>query len=159
FTPIFVTKDAKLYGDMFRDAGDIGMGDTFKPLMTNIDMSVALDDGRLVKSMNSANSTKAMKAIAETGKLPDTHNVLMTTYSQLQTVEGKKKPRHEAVEALAPNAMMILDESHEGGGTEGGFARKDKDGLPLQSRAEYMRELIGKARGIVYSSATYAKNP
>ncbi len=157
-TPIFVTKDAKLYGDMFRDTADIGMGDDFKPLMTNNDVAVALDDGRTVRSLANDRNRTVMNAIAKNGNLPEGYNTLMTTYSQLQTIAGKKSARHHAVEALVPGAMIILDESHEAGGTEGAF-KVSKDGVVVQSRSEYIRELIAKARGIVYSSATYAKNP
>lgn len=54
--------------------------------------------------------------------------------------------------------MLVLDESHEAGGTEN--RRIDKEtGEPIKTRADYFREVLQASAGAVYSSATYAKNP
>lgn len=160
-TPIFVTQGPKLYADMYRDTSALGMDDQFKPLITNKDNNgnVTLEDGSVVRSLKGAENDEAMQKVIATGALPQGYTLLMTTYNQLQTERGVKDFRHEAVDALAPNALMILDESHEAGGTEGAQRIDKNTNMPIQSRSQYIRELIAAARGTVYSSATYAKNP
>ncbi|MGF1499903.1 MAG: strawberry notch C-terminal domain-containing protein, partial [Elainellaceae cyanobacterium] len=83
------------------------------------------------------------------------YSAVFTTYSQLQTV-GKKEPlRREFFRAIAPNAILILDEAHEAGGTKGGWKAANEP----PDRAEFIRELVDLSAGVFYSSATYAKRP
>jgi C-terminal domain on Strawberry notch homologue/MutS domain I/Toprim-like/Protein of unknown function (DUF3991)/P-loop containing NTP hydrolase pore-1 len=61
--------------------------------------------------------------------------------------------RREFLRAIVPNAILILDEAHEAGGSVGWQV----EGAP--DRAEFVRELVDTASGVFYSSATYAKRP
>jgi hypothetical protein len=82
------------------------------------------------------------------------YSAVFTTYSQLQTV-GKKEPlRRNFLRKLAPQAILILDEAHQAGGSKGGW----KEAGP-PDRADFVRELIDQSSGVFYSSATYAKRP
>ncbi|OKH24146.1 hypothetical protein NIES593_08290 [Hydrococcus rivularis NIES-593] len=85
------------------------------------------------------------------------YDAIFTTYSQLQTVQGKETQRHEFLRAFAPNALLILDESHEAGGS----ISVDDDGRAnnTSARALFVRELVELADGVFCSSATYAKRP
>ncbi|MEN8447625.1 MAG: strawberry notch C-terminal domain-containing protein, partial [Cyanobacteria bacterium J06555_13] len=62
--------------------------------------------------------------------------------------------RREFLRAIAPNAVLILDEAHQAGGSKNGWK---ENGPP--DRAEFVRELIDLSQGVFYSSATYAKRP
>jgi predicted RNA methylase len=165
-TPIFVTEKPNLYGDMYRDLKDTGiveyLGREPKILMTNANESIPLDDdGKMVlKTPDAKEHNEALMKVAADGKLAD-HDMLFTTYNQMQQVKGASTPRTALLKALAPNAILILDESHNAGGT-------GENGQPIQvtegnntkvSRADFARELVKNAKGVFYSSATYAKRP
>ncbi|MGB8700389.1 MAG: strawberry notch C-terminal domain-containing protein, partial [Thermosynechococcaceae cyanobacterium] len=77
------------------------------------------------------------------------------TYSQLQTVKGQDTDRRELLRAIAPMSILVLDESHNAGGT----AKPYEDKTGALDRADFVRELVKRSSGVVYSSATYAKNP
>lgn len=162
--PIFLTKSPGLYGDMIRDLRDIGEKDVHKHiLMTNtglrgdkaVPLNPADQSDRLASETPSA-VAKAFDHIRRTGKLPNGKRMLFTTYSQVQTTAGKEPERRDVLRRLAPNAMFVLDESHEAGGGKR-EERKKKDAP--QNRAEFIRELVQVSNGTVFSSATYAKNP
>ncbi|MCR9274404.1 MULTISPECIES: PLxRFG domain-containing protein [unclassified Mameliella] len=162
--PIFLTKSPGLYGDMIRDLRDIGEKDVHKHiLMTNTglrgDKAVPLnpaDQSDRLASETPRAVAKAFDHIRRTGTLPSGKRMLFTTYSQVQTTAGKEPERRDVLRRLAPNAMFVLDESHEAGGGKP-EERKKKDAP--QNRAEFIRELVQMSNGTVYSSATYAKNP
>lgn len=161
-TPIFMTKDSALYSDMIRDMRDIGMPDIDKSVMvTNPDLrgkkAVPLSsnpDDKLL-SMSDGTLKKAMTTIQTTGRLPDGMKMLFTTYSQMQQVKGRDTERMNAMRTIAQNGMFVLDESHEAGGGRPND-RADDGKLP---RSQFIRELLADAQGVVYSSATFAKNP
>jgi hypothetical protein len=162
-TPIFVTEKPNLYGDMYRDLKDTGIIDYLgrepKILMTNANESVPLDDeGKMVlKTPDAKEHNDALLKIAADGKLAD-HDMLFTTYNQMQQVKGASTPRTALLKALAPNAILILDESHNAGGTETGEQQIQAKN-PKVSRADFARELVQQSKGVFYSSATYAKRP
>ena len=151
-TPLFVTKDAPLYADMIRDLADIGMTG-FKPFVTNSTLSLPLPDGRTLKTRSQSHKEE-MAALNHTQKLGD-YDGIFTTYSQLQTVRGKETDRRQFLRTFAQDAILILDESHEAGGDGGQNLNKNAP----SNRAGFARELIERADGVLYSSATYAKRP
>lgn len=167
--PVFFTKDPGLYADMIRDLRDIGMGDIDKRiLVTNNDLregkSVPLsaeDDTDRLSSLPPSEHAIALAEIIASGRLPDGYEMMFTTYSQVQYgPKGKEYDRQRALMALAPNAMVVLDESHEAGGQEAGRKKVNKEtGQEIRGRADFVRDLLRDAQGAVYSSATYAKNP
>ncbi len=150
--PIFVTKDKPLYADMMRDVADIGMR-RFYPFITDTNTEIPLTNGGLLKTGRASQQEKEMLEMMHSRKA-GSYSAIFTTYSQLQTV-GKKEPlRREFLRAIAPNAILILDEAHQAGGSQTGWK---ESGPP--DRAEYVRELIDLSAGVFYSSATYAKRP
>ena len=151
-TPIFVTKDTPLYADMIRDLGDIQMPH-FRPFVTNAQLHLPLPDGRQLKTAHSSHR-RELATLMEAGQLGD-YDAIFTTYSQLQTIKGKETERRQFLRRFAPNAILILDESHEAGGSRS--ERATPGAAP--NRADFVRELIDLAAGAVYSSATYAKRP
>jgi hypothetical protein len=162
--PMFVTEKPNLYADMYRDLTDIGVKD-IRPIMTNSGEKVPLDDeGNVVlKSKSAAQHNAMLQKMADSASLGDDHNVVFTTYSQMQTLKGQFTQRMNFLQALAPNAIIILDESHNAGGNDSArknSRQKSADGDTQKTgRAAFVRGLIGMGRGVFYSSATYAKRP
>lgn len=162
-TPIFVTKDPGLFGDMVRDLRDIGEDQASSgifPTNTTLRGSGALplsdNAGDTLESRKPAEHKKAVAEMLASGQLVEGDRYLFTTYSQLQAVKGKEPERRPLLRALAGNAMFLLDESHEAGGqADTGW----KDPEAVADRATFMREVLAMAKGAVFSSATYAKNP
>lgn len=181
WTPVFVTEKPDLYGDMFRDMADIGLskmlGREPRALMTNTGESVPLDEdalawkqeadqaradgqpipkrrGRFLVGGGKAAQEAAMRAIAS-GK--PGHDIVFTTYDQMNTIKQQETDRRNFIRAIAPNSLIILDESHNAGG-QGEKLFKKKHGT-APDRAEFVRDLVKNAAGVVYSSATFAKRP
>lgn len=161
--PIFTTEKPNLYGDMYRDMVDIGVPEMLKGknkeeklpriLMTNSNETVPLDEDGLVTLKTKTNQEQILKQFADQKSIGDYHMVF-TTYNQMQTVKGKKTERQRFLESIAPNSLLILDESHNAGGT-GGEAGEEEE----LNRARFVRNLVGMAKAVFYSSATYAKRP
>lgn len=177
-TPIFVTEKSNLYGDMMRDLQDIGMPE-IRPLVTNGQFSLPVDDaarawteeaeaarennapvpkkrGTFINTPRSAKHNATLTKLANEGRL-DQHDVIFTTYSQMQTVAGNRTARHAFIESLADGGIVILDESHNAGGQD--TQSRGGDGPGKEGRAGFVRSIIGRAHGVFYSSATYAKRP
>ncbi|PSN78340.1 hypothetical protein C8B47_17445, partial [filamentous cyanobacterium CCP4] len=147
---LFITKDKPLYADMMRDVGDIGMR-RFSPFITDSGTEIPLANGASLKTAGAAKQKAEIQAMIQRGNL-GRYSAVFTTYSQLQTV-GKKEPlRRTFLRRMAPNAILILDEAHQAGGSKGGW----KEAGP-PDRADFVRELIDLSSGVFYSSATYAK--
>lgn len=156
-TPIFVTEKPNLYKDIYRDLVDIGMTDV-RPIMTNAGERIALtdDESVILKAKEGATHRKELEQMAAERSLGE-HNIIFTTYSQMQTVKGARTARMDFLDAFAKGGVLILDESHNAGGTE----KKDIRGKDVNemNRAKFTRGLVSKASGVFYSSATYAKRP
>ncbi len=160
-TPIFVTEKPNLYGDMYRDMMDIGLDEMLerepKMLMTNAGQRVPLNDEgtKVLRSKAAASHNQLLRDIAAEGELGG-YDVIFTTYSQMQTVKGARTVRQDFLEAMADGGIVIMDESHNAGGSEAG--RDNKKNTEL-NRAEFARILTRKAHSVFHSSATYAKRP
>lgn len=156
-TPVFVTMKPELYADMIRDLNDIGETG-FNPLPTNSKLrgknAIALPDGGKLESPSNLDKVIA-KAISQ-GKL-EGFDGIFTTYAQLASSNGKDTPRRELLRSLNENTVLILDESHNAGGSDKGKYKK-KDAA--KSTGSLLRERIAESpNGVFYSSATYAKRP
>lgn len=182
--PIFVTEKPNLYSDMIRDLDDIGMTselalDTAKPkiLITNADAKIPYTLLRTVNGQITENNLLlkpaktgaamdgVLKKMREDESLGD-YKVIFTTYSQLQTVKGKMTERMHFISQFGAGNYMIFDESHNAGGAGEQQARtkeqreKAKNGESLVTgRAAFVRDLVRRAYGTFFSSATYAKRP
>lgn len=186
-TPIFVTEKPNLYRDMIRDLRDIGMatGATNEEQiqsivnliqMTNSGEIIPMDDaamewhdkaeaakennekppkpyGEFLKTPSAAKQAAVLNEITQSSNLPDDKKIVFTTYSQMQPVAGEPTARTHALQSLIGNSVLILDESHNAGGTPQITNNKSFN------RAEFVRDLVEKASGVFYSSATFAKRP
>ena len=181
-TPIFVTEKPNLYGDMLRDLADIGMPDV-KPFATNSGENIPIDNeanawyeeslkakesgekipekrGKFISMPSGKKQEQNMNSMIDSGKLSE-GDVIFTTYNQMQTVKGEITTRTKFLKKLADGCLLILDESHNAGGTSAG--PKQGKSAPEEGektgRAAVARELVSLAKGVFYSSATYAKRP
>lgn len=140
-TPVFVTMKPELYADMIRDLNDIGETG-FNPLPTNKlrgKNAIALPDGGKLESPSNLDKVIA-KAISQ-GKL-EGFDGIFTTYSQLAPSNGKDSPRRELLRSLNENTVLILDESHNAGGSDKGKYKK-KDAA--KSTGSFLRERIAES--------------
>ena len=154
-TPIFVTEKPNLYADMYRDFSDIGMADiASRILITNNNETIPLsEDGKTVIKTKSNHTSKILNSIRDAGKLPSKYDVIFTTYNQMNQVGDS--PRRTFLEVMTEqNGMLIMDESHNAGGSSG--VRETAQKLP---RSIWFRRLVNSAHSVFYSSATYAKRP
>jgi hypothetical protein len=178
----FVTVKADLFSDMYRDLCDIGFGNEIRPLVFNDDAKAIItteikgsDGENILIPVHELDGMEYFRPITGVKKkrlmqsdydqMPDGYNAIFTTYSQLTGDEiarkaayklgSSKKPYKEGtadqtkttfLRNYIPNGIFILDESHEAGGSSSNI------GL-------YMQEVLEKAKGCVFLSATFAKKP
>ncbi len=150
---IFITQKKTLYADMMRDVADIGI-QRFYPFATDTKAIIPLHNGHELKTNGAAVQDRLMREMMETRSLNE-YSAVFTTYNQLQTVAQKEPLRRSFLRAIAPNAILILDEAHEAGGTQSGWKMQNV----APDRADFVRELVDLSVGVFYSSATYAKRP
>lgn len=139
--PIFVTEKPTLFSDMYGDLTDIGSGNTISPLLLNGDASITNRTTGEKIFRNNGSMKPVMDRIRETGSMPPGRNALFLSYSQVNTDNRQQLTLHR----LAPNAVFILDESHNAGGAS--------------ATGDFIAEVIGKSKGVVFLSATWAKRP
>jgi len=93
------------------------------------------------------------------------YKVIFTTYSQLQMVKGKMTERMNFVRQFGIGNYIILDESHNAGGTaaptkaRSSEQREGEGEAEATGRAGFVRGLVQRSFGSFFSSATYAKRP
>lgn len=180
--PVFVTEKPNLYGDIIRDLTDIGvpqmLGRDLKPFLTNAGESIPLDDeavawydeaqrakaegqpapqkrGKFLRASGGDLHKRQMAALQKDGTGKD-FDIIFTTYDQLNTVKGATTDRRRLVDGLADRAFIVLDQSHNAGGTEAS-ERAAKNGP--ESRSDFLKKVTTKAKAVMFSSATYAKRP
>jgi hypothetical protein len=139
--PIFVTEKPTLFSDMYGDLTDIGSGNTISPLLLNTDASITNRVTGEKIFRNPGSMKPVMDRIRETGQLPPGRNALFLSYSQINTDNRQQLTLHR----LAPNSVFVLDESHNAGGAS--------------ATGAFISEVIGKSKGVVFLSATWAKRP
>ncbi|MFZ2982031.1 MAG: PLxRFG domain-containing protein [Sphingobium sp.] len=139
-TPVFVSVKPSLFTDMYGDLADIGTHD-IRPFIMNVDASIAHEDGSKLFTNKAGVHKARIRNIADSGALPGDSNALFMTYSQINVTNVQR----EAMMALAPNAVFILDESHNAAGDS--------------ATGQFVIGALGMAKGVTYLSATYAKRP
>lgn len=152
--PIFVTKDANLFTDIYRDLADVGSGD-LRPFIFNKDGAMLDVDGK--KVYGPATDGELKKAY-ETGKIPDEYDYVVASYSQFSTgdaqsraeMKSKKQPKHgdpkaTLLRALAKDNYILLDESHTAAGAS--------------NQGAFFRSILKDAKAATFASATFAKRP
>lgn len=138
---IFVTERANLFSDLARDLIDINEWERFKPLITNADGVITNIMSGDSKELASPPTPSQMQRIME-GKLASDHNIVFTTYSQMN-IEDSAKSQWLLKESK--DAVLILDEAHVGAGSSSNMAR-------------HLEAMIDQSDSVIYSSATWAKS-
>lgn len=141
--PVFVTERSLLFSDMYRDLNDIGCG-YLRPFILNADREARVTDaeGKLVYDLPTQDE---MEYFRLKGQLPPRYDFLMLTYSQLMRKESTNW-KVARVRDIIKGTYLLMDECHNASG--------DKSNV-----GKFFREAIRQARGVCYSSATYAKYP
>lgn len=139
-TPVFVSVKPSLFTDMYGDLADIGTSD-INPFILNGNAWVASEDGTKLFANKPATHKATLREIVDSGKLPGDSNAMFMTYSQIN-VENMQRG---VLRALAPNAVFVLDESHNAAGAS--------------ATGQFVIETLGLSKGVTYLSATYAKRP
>jgi hypothetical protein len=158
FTPIFMTQKPTLHDAMLTsDLPDIAGDDVIPAVM---DTKLQFDSAREQK-LNFGKDY--FEQTARAGKLPGGANAVFVTYDQIQADDfpglskadrararnNNEAPPHgwrlDALKALAPNAVIILDESHLASGQS--------------TRGWRVADIIRRSSRVYYSSATSVKRP
>jgi hypothetical protein len=140
--PIFCTYSDILFSDFYRDLDDIEFSAGVWPLLFNAGSSITEQSTRRKIFANRGAMKGILERISQTGELPRGRNAVFLTYSQINV----ENVQQEALKALAPKAIFILDESHSAGGDE------SNTGL-------FVQEVLPSAIGVMFMSATWAKRP
>jgi hypothetical protein len=150
-TPVFITKNANLFTDLWRDFVGIGIED-MNPLITNVptrenDSNMYTEEGKLVhRAPSSDKRKKIMTVLADPGKMSaalDQYDFVVSTYSQVNREDNAVQ---KALPNIARDNFLIMDESHNAAGSE-------------SNTGEFFRNLIPLSKGTTFLSATYAKFP
>lgn len=136
-TPIFFTANSRtLYPTLMDDFRDLGF--KMDPFITDQDFESVMGDGNVLT--NKGKNPKAQfDSIISSKKLPAGKTMVMTTWEQ-----ARLKDVNPVLNALAPNAVFIIDEAHKGTG----------DSLS----SNVARGILKKAKGVAFSSGTAIKN-
>lgn len=140
-TPVFVTESAPLFSPMYADLQDIGSAQTISPLLFNADASITDPRTGTKIFQNPGAMRPVLDRIRETGELPKGRNAVFLTYSQINTDNRQQL----TLQRIAPNALFILDESHNAGGDS--------------NTGNFLSELVTASKGVTFLSATWAKRP
>ena len=171
--PVFITVKKGLFSDMYRDLCDIG-SPGLRPFIWSADdtehsADVTDKNGNVVyKRPSDKEQKRVVDYINKYGKLPPEYDYIITTYDSFKGgtkvyEEGEKKDRNfgkksittgarnsqakrDALEVLAQNSYVIMDESHNAGG----------EGSAVSG---YLQYITTKAKGVTFLSATFAKRP
>lgn len=162
--PIFVTAKDSLFTDIYRDREDITEGNPpkewaeFSPLIVASNANgarVYRQDGTVLKELDKVSLDEALR----TQSLPGNHNGILTTYYQIQSPDQSPR-KQDLLRALSGNSIIILDESHKAAGEGQAQRGRAAGGVPAGSnRRRFIMEIAQNARGVLYSSATFAKRP
>jgi len=158
--PVFVTYKHSLFSSIYRDIMDIdGLGYDAKKnkrvapnpfILHSMGYIIDADENIVYTPMSNkdivATCKDAVEKIESTGKikLPTGFNSVMLPYSTISMTST----RQAFLEAIAPNAVFIFDESHNAA------ASSDKANILVRCLP-----LVKNCKNILFSSATYAKTP
>ena len=170
--PIFFTKDANLFSDIYRDLVDVGSGD-LRPFIFNAasgeNPGVMTDnEGKVIYS---APRPSAQAKILAGDSLPDDYDYAVLSYSQVNKGDAKSReearaaaksnggrakkkdtgtekptPKADFLRKIAKDNYLFLDESHTAAGE-------------ASNTGAYLQSLVKDAKGVTFASATFAKYP
>jgi len=174
-TPVFFTEKQGLYADMYRDMVDVGFDPSvIDDIMQTNAVPVTLNKKDKVKLTSPTGWANTLEELG--GGMPDRGKannkkktkIVFTTYDQINTQFKEKgtdimHPRRKFLENLvkSDNVVLIMDEAHNAGGSGDLYDLKPDKNTQITPypRALFLRNLIKNVDSVLYSSATYAKNP
>lgn len=165
--PIFVTKDADLFSDIYRDLVDIGSGE-LRPFIFNADVTITDANGRVVHKSLPSTTQKKVLAMNE---LPDGYDFAILSYPQMNTGDaisqeeagkvakekgerakkgkavkaGKPTPKADFLRRISKDNYLLMDESQNAAGSG--------------NTGAYFQSILKDARAVTFASATFAKRP
>ena len=156
---LYVTKNASLFSDAYRDLADIGSGEIRPMAIGDAKEGVIIDaDGRKVITNP---SSAALKKLYESGntnlevsvngrKVPEKYDYVLTNYDQLNAYVSESsrksvKDKMQWFKDYAKDAIVILDESHLASGDS--------------NRGRAIQDIVRNSAGVTFMSATFAKTP
>ena len=149
--PIFLTAQAKLFTDIWRDLTATGAADDLKPLVLNdykapkSEDPDSVDEDAFTMPMFFT-SVQRGSALSE-GRLPQGANAIFLTYSQVQNPTASTRRKIDLIKKLLASGKgaLVMDEAHLAAGAD-------------SNRGAVLREFADLAKsGVVFSSATFAK--
>lgn len=153
--PVFVTKSADLFTDLYRDLIDIG-SPSYQPFIMNKQFASSgqkvkifhPETGKTIYEVDPREVERVIGTKNNPGKmeLPEGTQLIMTTYSQFAT-KGRDNAKRDFLMKLAQenDVVFVMDESHEASG--------------MSNTGEFFMKWIEKTGGGSFLSATYAKRP
>jgi hypothetical protein len=141
--PVFLTEKANLFSDIYRDLSAIGSAH-LKPLIINSRESktdIKDEDGNVIYQ---APPTTEQQSIISDRTIPAKYDFVLATYSQFNSPE-KKPEKPNFLRAVADDNIFIMDEAHNSSGSS--------------NTGEFLQGVVGKTKGVVFLSATFAKRP
>jgi len=137
---LFMTKNEKLFSDIFRDLRAISREHLINPIILNDSGSVY--DHLTGEAIFSSPHREITAGIIESGVIPEEINLIMASYTQIN-----KKPEQSAkTRWLIDNSSscrLIADEAHEAAGESSQVGKN-------------FTAIMNRARHVTYSSATWA---
>ncbi len=158
--PVFFTFGASLFSAMYYDIMDIGglgmdeKGKVIKPKPFIMNDAKQDKDAIIISQEGEEvyypEDKEDIYKICKRGSLPKSFNCVFLTYSQVSSTKKREgdsdNVKHSFLRKIAPNAVFVFDESHIASGVD-------------TTIGELSREIIANSKGVLFSSATYAKNP
>lgn len=137
----FITETDTLFTDFWRDVVDTGSADLIKPMLLNTGSVLFDQQGAPVHRGRKGVIDKSIAIPAH----PAGFNMVIATYSQFnRDADGSKKT--DWLRYMAAGGVLITDEAHNAaGGTS--------------NTSQSITAAIGAASGVVYSSATFVREP
>ncbi|RPI55142.1 MAG: hypothetical protein EHM49_02295, partial [Deltaproteobacteria bacterium] len=147
--PIFFTEKPNLFSDLLRDMKGIAKEKEFKPLIMASNAEAAsirdLTTGEVAyRLLPDVERGRMYRQIQQNGQEAlGNHSSLLTTYSQ---INRENNIQQQALRTLAKDNYIIIDESHNASGA-------------TSNTGAYMGGILEDAKGVIYLSATWAKDP
>lgn len=141
---IFVTKQDSLFSDFYRDLKKTGLHTQLRPMVLNHGAQVV---DQFSENLDKIATGVTRKKFAENFQFGlegfDNPNLVFCTYSQFS--KGEDSDKAEWIKSIAPNCIVIFDESH--------IAAGDTSQL-----GSVCTSVANAAKAVVYSSATWLKD-
>lgn len=152
---LFMTEREQNFSDIQRDIVSTRSGEEFSTMVLN--NGAKLIDHRTKQVVMNGAPREQVDAMLASGAWPEGVNLMMATYSQFTRATGADAIKHDGdgrdataksrwlVDAVDENTIVLLDESHNASSGSSNVSRN-------------FVQVVGKCGGVVYSSATFAKD-